>query len=430
MSFPPRWPTSPPTRRADGAAAYGSMTRPSPDSMPAVPPLPESAAFIVERVDATEVGCAPDRLARPDGPRARAAGLLRSRLRPAGRAASVEAPPPRLSSWSGPPRGRPAATSWGLSRRGPARSAARAGLGLAPRSLDLGFPLLDGTHAVAAWRALLAWAGEGLRGARGLVIPSLPAEGPTARALRSAAGTDFAVEILDRWERAVLRPGQGDAGLSALSSKGAKETAPPAPSPLRPRHPRLCQLSGRRCPAGRRRTLSGPRGRGMEGRGRDRFARPSRHDGLCPHRHAAARRPIALPGRRPDTRRRTHRHSDGPDGRCDRLPWKIAYREDLARFSPGVQLVLALTEAQQEHGRLRTTDSCAIPRHPMIDRLWRDRLPLVDLVVATRRGRSFGFVAAVAAERSARRLRRRGEARHPGLAARRRGAAGRAQAES
>ncbi len=85
--------------------------------------------------------------------------------------------------------------------------------------------------------------------------------------------------------------------------------------------------------------------------------------------------------------------------------WKIAYREAAARFSPGVQLVLHLTEAQLGDETLAATDSCAVPRHPMIDRLWRDRMDLADVVVQTRPGRRLGFALAVAGERAARRLR-------------------------
>jgi len=30
------------------------------------------------------------------------------------------------------------------------------------------------------------------------------------------------------------------------------------------------------------------------------------------------------------------------------------------------------------------TDSCAAPNHPMIDRVWRERLPLADRLIAVR----------------------------------------------
>ncbi|MGI3901168.1 MAG: GNAT family N-acetyltransferase [Janthinobacterium lividum] len=269
----------------------------------------------------------------------------------------------------------------------------------------LAFPLLDAGHAVAAWRALLAWAAEGLPTARGLVIPSLPADGPTARALRTAAGSDFAIEVLDRWERAVLRPGQGGAGLAALSSKGAKE--------LRRQRRRLSDLGtlafvsvgeGDALRDGVERFLA------LEAAGWKGAAGTALLDHPGPT--VFARTATRLLGARSLCRVDALTLDGEPiamamilrSGTTDFL-WKIAYREDLARFSPGVQLVLDLTEAQLRDGGVAETDSCAIPRHPMIDRLWRDRLSLVDVVVATRRGSSLGFSIAVAAERVARRAR-------------------------
>ena len=91
-------------------------------------------------------------------------------------------------------------------------------------------------------------------------------------------------------------------------------------------------------------------------------------------------------------------------GRTDYL-WKIAYAEDLARFSPGVQLVLAFSERQKRDARILATDSCAVPDHPMIDRLWRDRLALQDVAIALAPDRDRAFRFAVAGERSWRRLR-------------------------
>jgi hypothetical protein len=60
---------------------------------------------------------------------------------------------------------------------------------------------------------------------------------------------------------------------------------------------------------------------------------------------------------------------------------KIAYDERLARFSPGVLLVLQATRSIFEEG-LVEVDSCAIPGHPMIDRLWAGRIALADVLVA------------------------------------------------
>jgi hypothetical protein len=61
--------------------------------------------------------------------------------------------------------------------------------------------------------------------------------------------------------------------------------------------------------------------------------------------------------------------------------WKTAFNEKFATLSPGVQLTLELTETQLADPRVLMTDSCAAPDHPMIDRLWPDRMSLVDVMV-------------------------------------------------
>jgi hypothetical protein len=69
--------------------------------------------------------------------------------------------------------------------------------------------------------------------------------------------------------------------------------------------------------------------------------------------------------------------------------WKIAYDEDYARYSPGVVLTLAVTEDLVEDATLLRTDSCAIPNHPMIDHIWRERLGLCDRLIGVRSDAAF-----------------------------------------
>ena len=64
--------------------------------------------------------------------------------------------------------------------------------------------------------------------------------------------------------------------------------------------------------------------------------------------------------------------------------WKIAYDERFARYSPGVLLTLALTENLLDDAALSRADSCATADHPMIDHIWRERLPVRDLLIALR----------------------------------------------
>ncbi len=61
---------------------------------------------------------------------------------------------------------------------------------------------------------------------------------------------------------------------------------------------------------------------------------------------------------------------------------KIAYDEVLARYSPGVMLIIEATQALFAEGGVKLMDSCAIPGHPMIERIWRDRIEMVDVLVA------------------------------------------------
>ncbi len=62
---------------------------------------------------------------------------------------------------------------------------------------------------------------------------------------------------------------------------------------------------------------------------------------------------------------------------------KIAYEEAFAKFSPGVLLILDATAALFAEGGLDLVDSCAIPNHPMIDNIWRDRVAMADVMVAS-----------------------------------------------
>lgn len=62
--------------------------------------------------------------------------------------------------------------------------------------------------------------------------------------------------------------------------------------------------------------------------------------------------------------------------------FKIAYDEDYARFSPGVLVVLEATRDFFADGAIKLIDSCAIPGHPMIERIWKDRIAFADVLVA------------------------------------------------
>jgi CelD/BcsL family acetyltransferase involved in cellulose biosynthesis len=61
---------------------------------------------------------------------------------------------------------------------------------------------------------------------------------------------------------------------------------------------------------------------------------------------------------------------------------KIAYAEAFAKFSPGVLVILDATADLLASGAYDLADSNAMPGHPMIDRIWRDRRECIDVLLA------------------------------------------------
>ncbi len=62
--------------------------------------------------------------------------------------------------------------------------------------------------------------------------------------------------------------------------------------------------------------------------------------------------------------------------------FKIAYDESLAKYSPGVQLMLDVLSGLHAENRLAWMDSCANPDHPMINRLWKDQKIIESVLVS------------------------------------------------
>ncbi|MBU4528678.1 MAG: GNAT family N-acetyltransferase [Hoeflea sp.] len=61
--------------------------------------------------------------------------------------------------------------------------------------------------------------------------------------------------------------------------------------------------------------------------------------------------------------------------------WKTAYDETYARYSPGKLLVDRLTEWHLDDLNIRRTDSCAIPDHPVMSRMWTERETIGTMVI-------------------------------------------------
>jgi hypothetical protein len=78
--------------------------------------------------------------------------------------------------------------------------------------------------------------------------------------------------------------------------------------------------------------------------------------------------------------------------------WKTCFDERFAAFSPGAQLTLDLTRTQLASESITLTDSCAIPDHPMINHIWRQRLAMTGLFLPLRQGHHSFFIALTAWE--------------------------------
>jgi len=84
--------------------------------------------------------------------------------------------------------------------------------------------------------------------------------------------------------------------------------------------------------------------------------------------------------------------------------FKIAFDEAYAKSSPGVLLELDNIDELHRRPELRWMDSCAIPGHFMINRLWKERRTIQSLVVATSRWTGNGIVGLLPMLRACKRM--------------------------
>jgi hypothetical protein len=61
--------------------------------------------------------------------------------------------------------------------------------------------------------------------------------------------------------------------------------------------------------------------------------------------------------------------------------WKTAYDEAYSAFSPGTLLMIEVTRQHLDDPNIELTDSCAVPDHPVMSRLWSERKPIGTLVI-------------------------------------------------
>lgn len=85
--------------------------------------------------------------------------------------------------------------------------------------------------------------------------------------------------------------------------------------------------------------------------------------------------------------------------------WKIAFDENFRTQAPGIQLIYERTRRQLARPEIEMTDSCAIANHPMIDRLWPDRVGVCDLAVQLRTTRERDFMTSCRRNQTRRQIR-------------------------
>ena len=288
-----------------------------------------------------------------------------------------------------------------LALRGPSLgSIAR---GFTQELIALGTPLLDRDMADEAFSAMLTWLRSAEKPAAALVLRDVTLDAAFhGAALRCAPQ---GVHLLERRLRAILWRIEEGGTLSFGSAKRRKE--------LRRQQRRLSERGSR--------SYSSARSTADVARAAERFL-VLEQEGWKGKRGTALLADAASA-----TFTRTMTRLMAQQGQCridaaevDGRPvgmgiilssadraffWKTTFDETLAQLSPGVQFAFDLTELQRAEPDIAATDSCALPDHSMINRLWHDRLAVGDLMIAIEAQPSLRFRQAIVRERLQRRLR-------------------------
>jgi len=258
----------------------------------------------------------------------------------------------------------------------------------------LATPLVDRDDASAVIEAFLAWIEERSFSA-GVVFSRMHANGRFHEALTAAAsGAGRRMKILDAYDRAALLPG-GDADelcaragsrkkLGEVHRQGRRlremgrltfhshETA----DEIRLAAEEFMALEASGWKAGRGAFLSQP--------SLTTFLRSATR--LLAHQRRCKIQALRLDGR--PIAMAIVLESQGRS-----YCWKTAFDERLRAQAPGIQLVYEQTKAHLARPDLEMADSCAIANHPMIDRLWPDRVSVCDLAVQLQTGCEKDFLA-------------------------------------
>ena len=249
----------------------------------------------------------------------------------------------------------------------------------------LGTPLLDRDHADLAMARLMRQAR--LAGARAILLRNMSLDGPAMQAIAAALRLqDLQPQILQRYQRAALDAGRdGEALLrEALGTKRLKE--------LRRQHNRLADHGAVSfAVASRPQEVAsaleaflaleasgwkGARGTALSQREGD--ARFIRQATIALAERGQCEIITLRAGAQPVAAGIVLRH------RQRAFFFKIGIDERFAKFSPGVQLTLALTRHLCADPEITSADSTAHQGHPMIDPIWRSRISIGDVLIPLR----------------------------------------------
>ncbi len=267
----------------------------------------------------------------------------------------------------------------------------------------LGTPLLCGDAPDDAARALLATGCEG----NPLALRRLGADGPAAAALRSAAAElGLATVFESRSDRALLRRRPGGGYLDAMRGHRRRELNRLGRALARELGSELEVVDETAVPGAVEAFLELERS-GWKGQHQTALASDNGHaaffTSICAALSEQGR--LELLCLRAGDRRVAMKCNiyAGEGGFC----FKIAYDEQLARFSPGVQLERENVRVFAENRDEWWQDSCADQENTMINRLWPDRRTLTTVVLAQPGPRATTFRHVVRAARTVRARRRR-----------------------
>jgi hypothetical protein len=247
----------------------------------------------------------------------------------------------------------------------------------------LGTPLVDSDDPAETLVSCLETLGDPQLGLPGLVVfPDLRLDGLFARTLMGAAEKlGLPMASANSFDRASLDATARSSVTAGLSSKRRREIQ---------RQRRLLEAKGElafdtaREPAAVRHALeeflileaSGWKGRTRSALVMDRY------------RAAFTRESVNRLAEKDRTRIFTLRLDGAPVASLvafvlggEAFAWKMAYDETHASASPGLQLMIEASDALIADPDVLRADSCAVPDHFLMNRLWKDRLSIGTLVV-------------------------------------------------